>query len=300
VEETEMTDTTLDTRTRKTLTEVHTAPAGHWVGDGFPVRSLISLSRFGTRTLSPFLLLDYGGPHEFAPSAAPRGVEAHPHKGFETVTVVYQGEVEHRDSTGAAGKIGPGDVQWMTAGAGIVHEEKHSEAFTRDGGAFEMVQLWVNLPAAHKGAPAGYQTLLAGEIPVMELDGGRVRVIAGEYGEVKGAARTFTPVDVWDVRLEAGAEVELPVAAGHTTAIAVLRGRLEIDGQAVGEAEVAVFGREGAGVEVRATAEATFLVLAGQPLDEPVAAYGPFVMNTQQQIADALHEYHRGKMGLLE
>ena len=286
--------------TRKTLTEVHTAPAGHWVGDGFPVRSLISLSRFGTRTLSPFLLLDYGGPHEFAPSAAPRGVEAHPHKGFETVTVVYQGEVEHRDSTGASGKIGPGDVQWMTAGAGIVHEEMHSEAFTRDGGAFEMAQLWVNLPAAHKDEPAGYQTLLAKDIPVVELEGGRLRVIAGDHAGTPGAARTFSPVDVWDVRLEAGAEAVLPVAEGHTTAIAVLRGGLEIGDQAVGEAEVALFEREGAGIEVRATTDATFLVLAGQPLDEPVAAYGPFVMNTQQQIADALHEYHSGKMGRLD
>jgi len=293
-----MTDET--TTTPKNLTEVHTAPAGHWVGDGFPVRSLISLSRFGTRTLSPFLLLDYGGPQEFEPTMLRRGVRAHPHKGFETVTIVFAGELEHRDSTGASGKIGPGDVQWMTAGAGIVHEEMHSEAFAETGGPFEMVQLWVNLPAEHKGAPAGYQTLLAKEIPVVGLDGGQLRVIAGDFRGTAGAARTFTPLDVWDVRLEAGAEVDLPVPDGYTTALVVLRGGLEVGGQVVGEAEVAVFEREGAGIAVKATADATFLVLAGQPLDEPVAAYGPFVMNTQQQIADALRDYHGGKMGLLD
>ena len=284
----------------KKLTEVHAAPAGHWVGDGFPVRSLISLQRFGLRTLSPFLLLDYGGPHDFAPAAERRGVGAHPHKGFETVTIVYQGEVEHRDSTGASGRIGPGDVQWMTAGSGIVHEEMHSAAFTRDGGGFEMVQLWVNLPAGDKKAAAGYQTLRAADIPVVGLAGGRVRVIAGEYGEVEGAARTFTPVDVWDIELEAGAEAELPVPDGFTTALVVLRGAVEVAGEAVGEAEVAVFERQGEGVAVKATADATFLLLAGQPIDEPVAAYGPFVMNSQQEIGEALAEYHGGRMGRLD
>ena len=204
----------------KKILGVYRAPRPHWVGDGFPARSLFSYNSHG-RDLSPFLLLDYAGPHRFAPAAQPRGVGQHPHRGFETVTIVYEGEVEHRDSTGAGGKIGPGDVQWMTAASGILHEEFHSRDFTRAGGTLEMVQLWVNLPAQNKMAAPGYQTLLAADIPSVELPdrAGRVRVIAGEFDGHRSPARTFTPMDVWDVRLNAGkpAEFTLPASSGSAT-----------------------------------------------------------------------------------
>ncbi|MEL0029082.1 MAG: pirin family protein, partial [Perlucidibaca sp.] len=192
----------------------------HWVGDGFPVRSLFSYDSLG-RELSPFLLLDYAGPHDFAPAARPRGVGQHPHRGFETVTIVYDGEVAHRDSAGNGGIIGPGDVQWMTAGAGILHEEFHSPAFTASGGPLEMVQLWVNLPAKDKMTTPGYQGITAADIPSVALpdDAGRVRVIAGAYAGHAGPARTFSAMDVWDVRLNAGKRADLSLPAGRTLAL---------------------------------------------------------------------------------
>ncbi|MET3372296.1 redox-sensitive bicupin YhaK (pirin superfamily) [Variovorax boronicumulans] len=209
----------------KKILGTYSAPRPHWVGDGFPVRSLFSYDTLG-RHASPFLLLDYAGPAQFTPTAQPRGVGQHPHRGFETVTIVYKGEVSHRDSTGQGGTIGPGDVQWMTAGAGILHEEFHSEAFTRDGGELEMVQLWVNLPAKDKMATPGYQAIVDAQIPSVPLPegAGSVRVIAGDYLGHKGPARTFTPIDVWDLRLNQGAQVTLPVPEGHTAAVVVLRG----------------------------------------------------------------------------
>src|SRR5947209_3524299 len=215
----------------KEIVSIRKSPAPHWVGDGFPVRSVFSYSEDGA-AISPFLLLDYGGPVEFPPSETPRGVDEHPHRGFETVTIVYQGELEHRDSAGNAGSIGPGDVQWMTAASGIVHEEKHSSAFSRRGGAFEVAQLWVNLPARHKTAPPGYQTLLRDAIPVVPLGDrlrsaqatGAARVIAGEFQGVKGPARTFTPLNVWDLRLKAGQRAELDLPAGHTAILFALHG----------------------------------------------------------------------------
>src|SRR6187551_1953245 len=194
----------------KKVMGVHDAPKGHWVGDGFPVRSLFSYNGLGQQ-LSPFLLLDHAGPADFTPTTAKRGVGEHPHRGFETVTIVYQGEVEHGDSGGAHGVIGPGDVQWMTAASGVVHEEFHSERFAREGGTLEMVQLWVNLPAADKKSPPKYQGILAGQIPVVPLAGGAgtVRVIAGEFEGAKGPAHTFTPIQLWDLRLVAGRSVTL-------------------------------------------------------------------------------------------
>ena len=210
---------------------VFSAPRSHWVGDGFPVRSILSHATHG-RPASPFLLLDHAGPAEFAPAARRRGVGVHPHRGFETVTVVYQGEVAHRDSTGKGGLIGPGDVQWMTAASGILHEEFHSEAFTRTGGTLEMVQLWVNLPARHKNAEPGYQTLLDRDIPAVELPEGtgRLRVIAGEYRSHRGPARTFTPINIWDLALRRDGATTLALPEGHTLALVVLRGTVLVDG----------------------------------------------------------------------
>jgi hypothetical protein len=234
------------------------------------------------RELNPFLLLDYGGPHVFEPAEKPRGVERHPHKGFETVTIVYSGEVSHRDSSGGGGVIGPGDVQWMTAGSGIVHEEFHSEAFTKNGGLFEMVQLWVNLRAADKGAPAAYQTLTKEAIPECGLDGGLARVIAGDLNGVKGPAKTFTPIDVWDVSTQGRASVELPVKEGRVAA--ALR---------LGDASLTVWERAGKDIELSAETDARWLVLAAEPIDEPIAAYGPFVMNTMEEISEAFSQFRR-------
>jgi len=270
---------------------------GHWVGDGFPVRSLFSYQQLGP-AISPFLLLDYAGPHHFEPTTARRGVGQHPHRGFETVTIVYDGEVEHRDSAGNGGVIGPGDVQWMTAAGGIIHEEYHSPAFARTGGPFRMVQLWVNLPAKDKLAPGGYQGLVAAQIPVVDLPqgAGTARVIAGSLGGAQGPARTFTPINLWDVSLAAGAETTLSLPAGHTAMMVVLTGQLVLNGgQPAGEAEVVLLGREGTQVTLRAAAEATLLVLTGEPIEEPIVGYGPFVMNSEAEIRQAFEDYHGGR-----
>lgn len=285
----------------KKIAGLYSAPRQHWVGDGFPVRSLFSYDSMG-RHVSPFLLLDYAGPAHFEPSDRPRGVGRHPHRGFETVTIVYDGEVAHQDSTGAGGVIGPGDVQWMTAGAGIIHEEFHSPEFTRRGGPLEMVQLWVNLPARDKRAAPGYQHLAKTDIPVVELaDGaGHLRVIAGEYAGHKGPARTFTPVDVWDLKLKAGADLELTVPEGHTLALVVLHGLIRANGsQPVREAQMALYHREGSSFSITADSDATVLLLAGEPIDEPIAGYGPFVMNTKDEIREAIDDFRSSESRFL-
>jgi len=261
----------------KRVTGTYSAPRPHWVGEGFPARSMFSYNTHGQH-LSPFLLLDYAGPYSFAPSDTPRGVGQHPHRGFETVTIVYEGEVAHRDSTGAGGTIGPGDVQWMTAASGILHEEFHTPEFSRRGGTLDMVQLWVNLPAQDKMGAPGYQTLLDAQIPSVELpDGaGRVRVIAGRFDNHAGPARTHTPMDVWDIRL----------------------GTVRINsGQPVGEAQLVTFDRSGEDVFVDADSDATVLLLSGEPIDEPVVGYGPFVMNSQAEIAQAVNDFNSGRFG---
>jgi redox-sensitive bicupin YhaK (pirin superfamily) len=281
----------------KKISGLYSAPKSHWVGDGFPVRSLFSYDSMG-RHVSPFLLLDYAGPAEFEPSDTPRGVGRHPHRGFETVTIVYAGEVAHQDSTGAGGVIGPGDVQWMTAGAGIIHEEFHSPDFTRRGGPLEMVQLWVNLPARDKRAAPGYQHLSKTDIPVVELPGGagHLRVIAGEYAGQRGPARTFTPIDVWDLKLAAGSRAALDVREGHTLALVVLRGSVRINGsQAARETQMVLFHREGRDFTLEADSDAVVLLLAGEPIDEPIAGYGPFVMNTQEEIREAIDDFNSGR-----
>ncbi len=283
----------------KKISGLYSAPRPHWVGDGFPVRSLFSYNTHG-RQLSPFLLLDHAGPAEFAPASTPRGVGQHPHRGFETVTIVYDGEVAHRDSTGAGGGIGPGDVQWMTAASGILHEEFHSEAFTRRGGRLEMVQLWVNLPASDKMAAPGYQNITNADIPVVPLAGeaGTVRVIAGEFGGQRGPARTHTPMDVWDLRLTRDRHATLDFAEGHTVAMVVLRGTVLFNGSQVArEGQMVLFDRSAGQVELEANADATVLVLAGEPIDEPIAGYGPFVMNTQEELAQAMDDFRSGRFG---
>jgi redox-sensitive bicupin YhaK (pirin superfamily) len=283
----------------KKVLGIYSNPNQHWVGDGFPVRTLFNYDDLGTK-ISPFLLLDFAGPTIFQATTEPRGVGQHPHRGFETVTIVYEGEVAHRDSTGQGGVIGPGDVQWMTAGGGILHEEFHSPAFTRSGGPFRMVQLWVNLPAKNKMSAPGYQSILAGDIPSVDLpDGaGRARIIAGDLGGAHGPARTFTPINVWDVRLNSGKTVSLDVPDGHTAALVVLSGRIKLNyGQSMGEAQMALLGREGRGAVMEADDEAVVLAVTGEPIDEPVVGYGPFVMNSQTQIREAIEDFRAGRFG---
>jgi redox-sensitive bicupin YhaK (pirin superfamily) len=270
---------------------------GHWVGDGFPVRSLFSYNSLGEHA-SPFLLLDYAGPHYFEPTDKRRGVGQHPHRGFETVTIVYDGLVEHRDSAGNGGIIGPGDVQWMTAAGGIIHEEYHAPAFGKTGGPFRVVQLWVNLPARDKMAPAGYQGIVAADIPNVALanGAGTARVIAGELQGAKGPARTFSPVNVWDVRLNRDADLALELPEGHTAMLVVLTGHVTVNGdQQAGEAEVLLLSREGKEVAIHADGDSMVLVLTGQPLNEPIVGYGPFVMNTEAEIHQAIDDFNKGR-----
>ena len=276
----------------------YSAPRPHWVGDGFPVRSLLSPES----GLSPFLLLDYAGPAEFTPTDRPRGVGQHPHRGFETVTIVYQGELEHRDSTGNGGTIGPGDVQWMTAASGILHEEFHSEAFTRRGVALEMVRLWVTLPAKDKKAAPGYQTLLNAEIPTVALaDGaGHVRVIAGDYAGQTGPARTFTPINIWDLRLGRDKTTTLTLPEGHTVALAVLGGTVLVNGEEVARGgQLVAFARTGGAITLEANNDVTVLVLSGAPINEPVVAHGPFVMNSVGEIKQAMLDFEQGRFGAM-
>ena len=283
----------------KKLAFIQSQDNGHWVGDGFPVRSIFSYNDRSAE-LSPFLLLDYAGPADFPPTDKRRGVGEHPHRGFETVTIVYSGEVEHRDSSGGGGLIGPGDVQWMTAAGGIVHEEFHGPEFAKNGGLFEVIQLWVNLPAKDKMAEPGYQAITSAQIPRVELAGGAglVRVIAGDYHGNVGPARTFTPMNIWDVRLNAGARAEFDVPDDYTTALFVLRGRVKLSGgELVGEAQLANFERVGGKLAVEALEDTTLLLLNGAPIAEPVVGYGPFVMNTQREIQQAIADYQSGRMG---
>ncbi len=283
----------------KKILGIYSAPRPHWVGDGFPVRSLFSYDSLGQH-LSPFLLLDYAGPARFEPADRRRGVGVHPHRGFETVTIVYDGEVDHRDSTGAGGHIGPGDVQWMTAASGILHEEFHSDAFTRQGGTLEMAQLWVNLPARDKMSEPGYQSLRDGDIPSVALaDGaGTVRVIAGEYAGASGPAHTHTPMNVWDLRLKQGGATTLELPEGHTLAVAVLRGTVLVNGDSiVREAQLVLFERAGREIALEANSDAVLLLLGGEPIAEPVVGYGPFVMNTAQEIQDAIADFNGGRFG---
>jgi redox-sensitive bicupin YhaK (pirin superfamily) len=283
----------------KNIIGIYTSPRTHWVGDGFPVRTLFSYDNLG-KHISPFLLLDHAAPAEFTPTTERRGVGQHPHRGFETVTIVYKGELEHRDSTGSGGKIGPGDVQWMTAASGIIHEEFHSEEFAKRGGTLEMVQLWVNLPAKDKMADAGYQTILDGDIPSLPLkdNAGSLRLIAGEFDGHTGPARTFTPVDVWDLRLNGGKLLTLDLHEGRNTALVVLRGTVQVNGQELArEGQLALFERNGHQLSLEANDDAVVLLLSGEPIDEPIVGHGPFVMNSEQEIHQAFADFQSGRFG---
>ena len=285
----------------RTINKIYSAPRKHWVGDGFYVSPLFSHAA-NDKFTSPFLMLDYAMPQHFAPNEAdPRGVGAHPHAGFETVTIALQGEVEHRDSAGNGGVIGTGDVQWMTAGRGIVHQEFHSERFSREGGMFEMLQFWVNLPAKDKNTAAGYQSILSADIPVVELadNAGKIRLIAGNYNGKKGAARTFTELNMWEIDLNADGKTALEVPATHNLMLVALRGNVLINDDKVARpTELVCFNMEGGKIHLQAGDEAVKLVLlSGVPIDEPLAAHGPFVMNTREELIEKFNAFNRGEFG---
>jgi redox-sensitive bicupin YhaK (pirin superfamily) len=285
----------------KRLLGVQGNDQGHWVGDGFPVRTLFFYQQLG-KEMSPFLMLDLAGPAEFPATTERKGVGTHPHRGFETVTIVYDGEVSHKDSTGQGGTIGPGDVQWMTAGSGILHQEFHSDDFAKRGGVLQMVQLWVNLPAKHKMTAPGYQPILSQSIPQIELSNSRgsIRVIAGEHEGHMGPAKTFTPMNVFDIRLKKGEELVLPVADGWNTSVVVLRGALEggVDSGVIAkDAKMLMFSQDGQDIKIKALEDSVALLLSGEPIEEPIVGHGPFVMNTRQEIDQAISDFNRGAFG---
>lgn len=273
----------------------------HWVGDGFPVTNVFHAGDDLARKLSPFLMMDYAAPHDFEPTDTPRGVGVHPHRGFETVTLAFDGAVEHRDSSGGGGVIHPGDVQWMTAAGGILHKEHHETEWAKRGGTFHMMQLWVNLPAAHKMDPPAYQALTADTMGWVELDGGSgtVKVIAGEFAGTRGPASTHTPVNLWELHLEAGGKVAMDFPAHENTAIFVLSGEVSANGTVAGEHQMVLFENEGEHIDVHAPDGAHLLLLNGEPIDEPIVSYGPFVMNTKTQIVDAVEDFNAGRFGHL-
>jgi redox-sensitive bicupin YhaK (pirin superfamily) len=281
--------------------KVYQPGSQHVVGDGFHVRNLFPSNDLD-RELSPFVMLDYAGPTFYPATDTPRGVGEHPHRGFETVTIVYQGLVAHRDSAGNSGVIGPGDVQWMTAASGIVHEELHEKEWAKRGGTLQAIQLWVNLPKSSKMSAPGYQTIVNDQIPVVQLDGeaGSLRVIAGSVGGAKGPAKTFTPIELYDLRLRAGHSMPLQIPNGYNVGLLILSGQASVEGtHRLSEAELAVFVSTGEPVTIIAEEDATILVMAGEAIDEPVARYGPFVMNTKAELVQAVNDYQAGEMGHL-
>ncbi|MBX3101093.1 MAG: pirin family protein [Bacteroidetes bacterium] len=282
---------------------VYAPPTPHFVGDGFRVHNFIpGMIPEGMARMDPFLMLDYNSRHYFPPAATPRGVGVHPHKGFETVTIAYKGRVAHHDSAGNSGVIGEGDVQWMTAGAGILHKEYHEEAFSRQGGDFQMVQLWVNLPARHKQTPPGYQDVRKADMVRVPLpaNAGTVEIIAGSYEGQTGPAHTFSPVHLMNACLHAGGTASFTFPAHYHTALLVIEGQVKVNGDALVPADhFAVLAPGTGSFSLTADAESTVLVLSGEPLREPIAAYGPFVMNTREEIVQAFAEYERGAFGYL-
>lgn len=285
----------------KNIIGIHSNNQAHWVGDGFPVRTLFSYQSMGEE-LSPFLMLDYASPAAFPPSIEAKGVGPHPHRGFETVTIVYKGELAHKDSAGNSGTIGPGDVQWMTAGAGILHEEKHSAQFTQQGGMLSMAQLWVNLPANQKMTPPGYQAIEAERIPSIQFDNdqGTARLIAGKHAGLSGPAKTHTAMQVWDLQIKKGAVISLPAPNHWTAALAILQGQVKTDKGLAGDASLITYSQAGSDIELVASQDTHALFLSGEPIREPMVGYGPFVMNTKAEIAQAIDDFNSGQFGRLD
>jgi len=271
------------------------------VGDGFRVFNYIPGADISKRRISPFLLMDFNAAYDFGPSDHIRGVDVHPHKGFETVTIAYQGSVAHNDSAGNSGIINPGDVQWMTAGEGILHKEYHEETFSKKGGPFEMVQLWVNLPKKDKSVKAHYQALTASGMgkAVLADGAGIVNVIAGNFNGAKGPAETYTPVNLFDIQLNEDGELTTSIDAGHNTALLVVNGSILVNGEIAAEHSFVLFENSGEEIHIKANQKSVILLLSGEPIDEPIVSYGPFVMNTQEEIHQAIEDFNSGKFGVL-
>lgn len=287
---------------KRSIEAIIAPPAPHMVGDGFRVHGFFPGGRIDKKRMSPFFLMDYNSKVEFSPREEPRGVSVHPHRGFETVTIAYHGKVAHHDSAGNSGVIGEGDVQWMTAASGLLHKEYHEKEFSRKGGLFQMVQLWVNLPAKYKMTPPKYQEITHTMMGKYQLPGdkGVIEVIAGEYNEVKGPASTFTPVHVYNARLKKGATIELNFPSSYNTGLLVVEGSAQINGQTAAADHFVLFKNDGESLSLEASEDAIVLILSGKPIDEPIAQYGPFLMNTQEELIQAIDDVNAGKFGVLE
>jgi len=286
----------------KNVERIVAPPPKHWVGDGFDVHGFFPHGPLTGARMSPFFLLDYNALTEFPPREVPFGVGPHPHRGFETVTIAYKGKVAHHDSRGGGGVIGEGDVQWMTAGSGLLHKEYHEQEYNRQGGPFQMVQLWVNLRAKDKMTEPKYQAITNAEMGRVKLPGGgEVEIIAGEFAGVKGPASTFSPVHLYNLKLKKGETLELDYPAGYTTAILAIEGSAKFNGaETLATDHLALFEREGEHITVTAVEDSVLLVMSGEPLNEPIAQYGPFLMNTQEEIAQAIRDFQSGKFGRLD
>ena len=288
---------------QRSVEAVIAPPPPHMVGDGFRVHNFFpGTKQIGKTRMSPFFMLDYGSKIEFSPKEQPRGVGVHPHAGFETVTISYQGRVAHHDSAGNSGVIGEGDVQWMTAGSGILHKEYHEEEFSRKGGVFQMVQLWVNLPARDKKTKPGYQEITNAKMGRYNLpnDKGFVEVIAGEYDGVKGPASTFTPIEMYNARIKKDAEVKFSFPENYNTGLLVIDGNVKVNGINAHADHFVLLKNDGDEFTINATEDSIILILSGEPIDEPIVAYGPFVMNTWDEIEQAIHDVNVGKFGVLQ
>jgi redox-sensitive bicupin YhaK (pirin superfamily) len=288
---------------KKSIETIIAPPAPHMVGDGFRVHSFFPDGQtIGKKRMSPFFLMDYGSKIDFSPSEEPRGVGVHPHRGFETVTIAYHGRIAHHDSAGNSGVIGEGDVQWMTAASGLLHKEYHEKEFSRTGGLFQMVQLWINLPAKYKMTPPKYQEITHDKMGSYQLadDKGQVEVITGEYKGVKGPASTFTPMHVYNLRLKKGANLDMQFPSSYNTGLLVVEGNPEINGQPVPTDHFVLFKNDGEQINVTTNDDTIVLVLSGEPINEPIAQYGPFLMNTWDEVEQALKDVNAGKFGVLE
>lgn len=287
----------------RSVERIISPPRPHFVGDGFRVHNFIpSIPPLSMVRMDPFIMLDYNSKFEFPPSNEPKGVGVHPHRGFETVTIAYHGKVAHHDSAGNSGVIGEGEVQWMTAASGVLHKEYHEKNFSAEGGLFQMVQLWVNLPAAHKMSPPKYQGITRDQIKIVEVDDdqGSIELIAGEYKGVKGPASTFTPIHLSNVKLKAGAQVNFNFPKKYHTAMVIIEGGIIINGEK--EAPVDHFvlmNNDGEDFTIEAKTDCIVLIMSGEPIEEPIAAHGPFVMNSQKELLEAFEDFHSGKFGEL-
>ena len=274
----------------------------HFVGDGFRVHNFIpSGYHLDMRRMDPFIMLDYNSKFHFPATDKPKGVGVHPHRGFETVTIAYEGSVSHHDSSGGGGTIHQGDVQWMTAASGVLHKEYHAEEFYKQGGIFQMVQLWVNLPAKDKMSTPKYQAIEHKDIPTVEVENGFIEIIAGEYNQTKGVASTFSPVNMLNAKLNEGGKANFSFPANYNTVLLVIDGEVKVNNEEIVPTDhLLLFTNEGEDFSIEATENSVVLILSGEPLNEPIASYGPFVMNTQEQIREAFDDFNNGKFGTLE